>query len=433
MGFTKISFIYFFATVAVAAYYAVPKRYGNTAMAILSLIYYAYVGLTGTAVAAVCATVTYVGGILTEKHRHDGQSNVCAAATIGILIAILCLMKYGKASMQPGISFFTFRAISYIADIRRGTPAEKDGDVFIAWFMLFPIMIAGPIVRYDELRGELTDRTASAGDVSDGIARFAVGLFKKTLIADSLYAVCAVYKSQTAPSTLFAWLYAVSYTLYIYYDFSGYSDMAIGLGRIFGFHFPENFDYPYISASISEFWRRWHISLGRWFRDYVYIPLGGSRHGRIRTALSLAAVWILTGMWHGASWNFVIWGAWYGVLIISEKLLYPHFRSHAYTVAAIVTGFVIFDGGTVAGAFTTLGRMIGIGAAPYDPMSLYYLGSNAILLTAAAVGATPIIRRLTRRIKHTAVLRPVAVSASLILSTAYTVSGTFNPFLYSRF
>ena len=312
---------------------------------------------------------------------------------------------------------------------------------------MFPQLIAGPIVRYADIEPQLKERRSTPAMVAAGAQRFVLGLGKKVLIANVLYQLITVYKATTQPSVLYSWMYAAAYMLHIYFDFSGYSDMAIGLGKIFGFTFAENFNYPYISRSVTEFWRRWHMSLGSWFRDYVYIPMGGNRVAPARRYLNILVVWMLTGLWHGADWNFVLWGLFFAVFLILEKgfLLKPLQRlpvlSHLYTLLLVAVSFVIFDSAGLSEAAAHLGRMFGAGGVPLATgEALYYLGSYAVTFIIAIIGATPYPTRWMNRLSEgpktgrvLAVAAPVALMALLAVVTAYLVDGSFNPFLYFRF
>ena len=312
---------------------------------------------------------------------------------------------------------------------------------------LFPQLIAGPIVRYSDIAEQLKGRIHTMGKTAQGIRRFILGLGKKILIANLLGELCSIFRASDDKSILFFWLYAVAYTLHVYFDFSGYSDMAIGLGKLFGFDFLENFNYPFISKSITEFWRRWHMSLGTWFRDYVYIPLGGSRVCLPRHLFNIFLVWMLTGFWHGAAWNFVIWGLYFALLLILEKiwileiLKKSHVLNRIYVLTAAVISFVIFDATDMSQAFSYLKAMFGTGGYPLtSAASSYYFRSYFVVLMIALLGATPIPKSFCRRIQQwktgTAVMlfaEPLALSALLLICTAFLVDGSFNPFLYFRF
>ena len=352
-------------------------------------------------------------------------------------------------ALPIGISFYTFQTLSYTIDVYRGEVAVQRSLLKLATYIaLFPQLIAGPIVRYSDVERELFSRRTGIRDVSDGLSRFVIGLSKKVLIANQLGALVAALRSTGESSVLMYWVIAVAFALQIYFDFSGYSDMAIGLGRVFGFHFPENFRYPFIAKSITEFWRRWHISLGSWFRDYVYIPLGGSRVAKGRQILNIFVVWFLTGLWHGAAWNFVLWGLYFAVFLFVEKLWLhkyleklPAAVGHVYLLAVTVFSFVIFNGAGLQGVMTDLGGMLGLaGGGLVSEQTLYYLSGYAVLLIAAFVGATPVVKIAVERFGKSKVgtavmpvVQPIVLLLLLAVCTAYLVDGSFNPFLYFRF
>ena len=352
-----------------------------------------------------------------------------------------------QIALPIGISFYTFQILSYAVDVYRGdTPAQRNPIDLALYIAMFPQLIAGPIVRYTDIAAQLRDRRTTPDDAAAGARRFVLGLAKKTLLANVLGELVSAYGAAKEATVLFTWLYAVAFLLQIYYDFSAYSDMAIGLARIFGFRLTENFNYPYCSASVTEFWRRWHISLGSWFRDYLYIPLGGSRVGKGRLLLNLLLVWAATGLWHGAAWTFVLWGLFYAVLLIVEKLaLLPVLQrhrifGHCYTLLLVLLGFVLFDAPDVSAAFARIGAMFGVGGGLAGTEALYYLRSYAVVLVLAALGATPLPKLLTAKAGQTraghavvSVLEPLVLAALLVVCTAYLVDGSFNPFLYFRF
>ena len=353
-----------------------------------------------------------------------------------------------RVALPIGISFYTFQILSYVVDVHRGTVAAQRNLIDLGTYIaMFPQLIAGPIVRYADIEPQLKERRSTPAMVAAGAQRFVLGLGKKVLIANVLYQLITVYKATTQPSVLYSWMYAAAYMLHIYFDFSGYSDMAIGLGKIFGFTFAENFNYPYISRSVTEFWRRWHMSLGSWFRDYVYIPMGGNRVAPARRYLNILVVWMLTGLWHGADWNFVLWGLFFAVFLILEKgfLLKPLQRlpvlSHLYTLLLVAVSFVIFDSAGLSEAAAHLGRMFGAGGVPLATgEALYYLGSYAVTFIIAIIGATPYPTRWMQKLsagertgRVMAVAAPVVLLLLLAVVTAYLVDGSFNPFLYFRF
>ena len=351
-------------------------------------------------------------------------------------------------ALPIGISFYTFQILSYVIDVYRGNAAAQRNFVDLAAYVaMFPQLIAGPIVRYTDIAPQLKHRTHTLSDAAYGARRFIIGLSKKVLLANVLYELISAYKDGAETSVLFTWLYAAAYILHLYFDFSGYSDMAIGLGRIFGFYFPENFNYPYISASVTEFWRRWHMSLGSWFRDYVYIPLGGNRVSRGKWFRNIFIVWLLTGLWHGAAWTFILWGLFFALFLTAEKLWYGQalartkLLKHVYVLLLIVVSFVLFDAASVQDALRTIAALFGLGGLPLaDALSRYYLWSYTGVFLIAAVGATPLPVKILRQLKESrtgsiivSVLEPLVLLALLAAVTAYLVDGSFNPFLYFRF
>ncbi len=405
----------------------------------------------------VTILVGYVLGILTEK--YDKWKKFYLALAIIFSLGTLGYFKYAnffvenisavmgisvptfKIALPIGISFYTFQILSYNIDVYRGTVRAQKNPLYLGTYIaMFPQLIAGPIVRYKDVVSQLEHRSYSVGKAAEGIRRFVFGLSKKILIANVLGELCEAFRQSEQQSVLFYWMYAVAFSLHIYFDFSGYSDMAIGVGKLLGFDFMENFNYPYISKSITEFWRRWHISLGTWFRDYVYIPMGGSRVKPLRMFINIGVVWILTGFWHGAAWNFVLWGAFFAVLLMVEKLfLLKHLEktkiiSHLYVLFLVVISFVIFN----ATSLFELGRdfqgMFGMRGLPIiTTETLYYLKSYGVVFLIALLGATPIPKKFVSKIKAVQFLEPVALLLMLVIVTAYLVDGSFNPFLYFRF
>ena len=465
MLFSSIPFLYYFLPMVLGVYFVCPRRFRNGVLLAASLVFYAWGEPEFVWFMLLSIAQGYGFGLLAERWKNDPKrKNLPLAASLCISLGLLGWCKYAgffaqnlrqltgwdipviRVALPIGISFYTFQIISYVVDVWRGTvPAQKNLIDLAAYIAMFPQLIAGPIVRYADVREQLSTRRTTGQDLAAGLSRFVAGLSKKVLLANTLYALVTQFKAAGQRTVLFCWLYALAYVLHLYFDFSGYSDMAIGLGRIFGFHFPENFQYPYISRSVTEFWRRWHISLGTWFRDYVYIPLGGNRVPRTRWVLNLAVVWALTGLWHGAAWNFVAWGLLFAVLLLAEKLwlgewLHRHpALGHFYVLAAVLASFVLFDADSVAGALGVLAGMAGLAGLPAaDALSLYCLRSYAVLLLLAAVGSTPWPQRLWQRLAGRApwlcaVLGPVGLAVLLVLDTAFLVDGSFNPFLYFRF
>jgi len=358
-------------------------------------------------------------------------------AATGLSIPLL------RLALPVGISFYTFQSLSYTIDVYRGNvPVQRNPISFGAYVTLFPQLIAGPIVRYSDVARELDSRTHSWEDAMLGIRRFLVGLGKKVILADNFALLISLFRESGEKSVLFYWMYAIAFTLNIYFDFSGYSDMAIGLGRIFGFHFIENFNYPYLSKSITEFWRRWHMSLGSWFRDYVYIPMGGNRVPKWRWILNIFTVWMLTGFWHGAQWNFILWGLLFGMVLLIEKLVpaigkLPAAVKHIYVMLLVMLSFVLFNAETLSQAGQDLASLFGFGGLPaVTAQTLYYLRSYGLLFAVGFVGATPLVKNAALRIENSKigpVLEVLLLLGILLVATAYLVDGSFSPFLYFRF
>lgn len=468
MLFSSIPFLYYFLPCVLILYFAVPKCLKNSVILLSSLFFYAWGEPEYLIFMLISITQGYVFGILIERYHDRKWSKIFLAASVLISLGLLGYCKYAdffirnfnaatglsipllKIALPIGISFYTFQILSYVIDVyRRDAEAQKNYINLAAYIAMFPQLIAGPIVRYTDIAGQLENRKHSMDDIAAGIRRFLIGLSKKILIANILGELISIYKASQEKSVMFLWLYAIAYMLHVYFDFSGYSDMAIGLGRVFGFHFPENFNYPYISGSITEFWRRWHMSLGTWFRDYLYIPLGGNRRSTPRWLFNIFIVWMATGFWHGAEWNFVLWGILFAVLLMAEKLwllkilnqLKLHFFKHIYTLFLVTISFVIFDAVSVREAFSTIISMLGFSSLPAVSFeSIYYLKSYAVILMTAILGATPVMAGFIRRIRQMKYGTPVInvfelvyLTALLVVCTAYLIDGSFNPFLYFRF
>lgn len=468
MLFSSIPFLYYFLVIALALYLISPKKLKNTTLLLTSLFFYFWGERMYTLVMAASILFGYIFGLLIERFRNTKAKRPLTVLSVGVSLSFLIYFKYADFFAESfsavtglsvpllhtvlpiGISFYTFQIISYTVDVSKGERAQKNLVDLGAYITMFPQLIAGPIVRYSDISSELRARTYSVKDTAEGIRRFLFGLSKKVLIANQLGQLVSLYRTAEEPSVLFHWLYAVAFCLQIYFDFSGYSDMAIGLGRIFGFHFAENFEYPYISKSVTEFWRRWHISLGSWFRDYVYIPMGGNRCAKIRWVFNIFVVWFLTGMWHGAAWNFIVWGLYFAVFLILEKIwLLPYLKkskicSRLYLLTLVLVSFVIFNAASLSEALVDLAGLVGIGSGGKIPLAsteaLYYLRSFAPVILIAVVGATPLPKKLVQKFLTSPktgvlcnVLEPVVLLVLLLAVTAYLVDGSFNPFLYFRF
>ena len=464
MLFSSVPFLYFFLPITILLYLIVPKKGKNAVLLLMSLVFYAWGEKLLVLLFMLTILLGFLLGLGIEKFRGKPLSRWLLWLSVAIDLGLLGYFKYTdffigsfnsafgsnvpllNVILPIGISFYTFQILSYTVDVYRGTvPAQKNIIDLATYVALFPQLIAGPIVRYSDVAVQLKDRTHSLDKTAEGIRRFLIGLGKKVLIANVMGEVCTAFRASTDPSVLFYWLYAVCYTLQIYFDFSGYSDMAIGLGKAFGFDFMENFNYPYISASITEFWRRWHISLSSWFRDYVYIPLGGNRKGTAKQLRNILIVWMLTGLWHGAAWNFVLWGLLYAVLLINEKLwlkklLDKHkIIGHIYTLAAVVLGFVLFGAESLGQTVQDVAGLFSFGSLPIvSAEALYCLRSFGFMILIAMAGATPLPKLAAQKLaKHggklTAILEPAALAVLLLVVTGFLVDGSFNPFLYFRF
>ena len=462
MVFSSVPFLYVFLPVVLLCCFVVPKRFKNLVLLAASLFFYYYGERAYTSLLLISSLSDYLHSLYIEKHRGTQRAKIALISSIAVNLALLGFFKYAdflistvnsllhtsipllKVPLPIGISFFTFQTMSYTIDVYRGRVHAQKNLVTMGTFVcLFPQLVAGPIVRYSDIALELEQRSTTLDEVSAGARRFVVGLAKKVLVANAMGELCGLYRSAGEQTTLFALLYAAAFTIQIYYDFSGYSDMAIGLGLLFGFHFPENFNYPYLSRSVSEFWRRWHMTLGGWFRDYVYIPLGGNRVPRLLYIRNIFVVWALTGLWHGAAWNFVVWGLLFGVLLTAEKLFLDKWLQkcgrilpHVYVMAVVVLSFVLFNASSMQGALADIAAVLGLTGAPFaGTLSLYYLKSYAVLLAVSVVGCTPWPKKLALALPEgvRAVLEPVAMAVLLLLVTAYLVDGSFNPFLYFRF
>ena len=471
MVFSSLLFLFYFLPAVLVVYFIVPRKAKNIVLLIFSVFFYAWGEPVYILLMMFSICMDFFLGLWLERVRQNREraKKVLVLAVV-LNVALLAFFKYAdffvdnlnavtglaipslNIPLPIGISFYTFQAMSYLIDLYRGdVPVQRSIVAFGTYVSLFPQLIAGPIVRMRTVVGELADRRESFDDFSIGVKRFVAGLGKKVLIANTLGEVWSQVSAMEPDGlpVLTAWIGVLAYTFQIYFDFSGYSDMAIGLGRMFGFHFLENFDYPYISKSITEFWRRWHISLSSWFKEYVYIPLGGNRKGLSKQIRNILIVWLLTGFWHGASWNFVVWGLYFGVLLILEKLFLlrllqklPSFFQHAYTMLLVVLGWAVF-------AFDSLGDGLqfiralfgGYGQALWDGGALYLLYTNIILFIIAAIGSTPLPGRLWNRLDRRLEAHPVPlgalesalVASGMLLCVAFLVDASYNPFLYFRF
>ncbi len=462
MVFSSMTFIYYFLPLVLAGYFFTPNRFKNYALLFASLVFY-FVGEPAYILLLLGSVlVNYIVGLKIEKYRGKAASKWFLTFGIASDVLMLAIFKYFnffaenmnallkldikwvKIALPIGISFYTFQIMSYIIDVYRGEVKAQKNIGFLALYVsLFPQLIAGPIVRYKTIEAELTSRKHTTENFAYGVRRFIFGLLKKVIIANPLGTLWPLATLADQPTVLFYWLGAVGFMLQIYFDFSAYSDMGIGLGRIFGFHFLENFNFPYISKSITEFWQRWHMSLGTWFRDYLYIPLGGNRTSKLKWYRNIAIVWLATGIWHGADWNFILWGAIFGIILILEKHILLNVLSklpvafrHLYTLILVLFSFVLFNASSLNEAITVIGGMLGLSGIPlYSKASLYYLMSNKVLIIIAIIFSTPVTKIVWQRISTGKIGRfePVMLMLLLIAVTGFLVDSSFNPFLYFRF
>ncbi|MBE6537864.1 MAG: MBOAT family protein [Ruminococcaceae bacterium] len=466
MLFSSITYLFYFFAAFMILYFAVPFKLKNAVLLIFSLIFYAWGGVKYALLMVAAIFIGYTFGLLIEKFREKKRISLAFMwLAVTSILAFMLYFKYTnffidnfnkltgssidflQITLPVGISFYTFQTISYVIDVYRGVPAQKNLIDLAAYVSMFPQLIAGPIVRYVDVAAELKERTHSIDKVAEGIRRFVIGFGKKILIADRLSQLGDILRNTDEKSVLLYWVYGISVALYIYFDFSGYSDMAIGLGKMFGFKFLENFNYPYISKSATEFWRRWHMSLGSWFRDYVYIPLGGNRVSKLRHVFNIFVVWFLTGFWHGAAWNFIIWGLFFGVLLLIEKFFTLKYLEkskvlcHVYTLLAAVLSFVVFNATDMKEAFVYIGGMFGVGDIPLATTEiLYHLQSYAVIFLIAIVGATPIVKSTAIKLstsektgKIVNIIEPIFIISVFLVAVSYLVDGSFSPFLYFRF
>ena len=461
MLFSGIPFLYYFLPAVLLTYFLVPWKWKNLVLLLFSLVFYGWGEPKMLLLMVFTIAVFYLCGLAIGRSETPARKKFWVTLSAVTGLSLLGIFKYAdffigsinavtglsvpflRLALPVGISFYTFQSLSYTIDVYRGqVPAQKSLVNFAAYVTMFPQLIAGPIVRYADIARELENRSIHWEDIGCGVRRFLIGLGKKVILADNFALLCRLFRESGEPSVLFYWMYAIGFSLNIYFDFSGYSDMGIGLGRILGFHFVENFNYPFISKSITEFWRRWHMSLGTWFRDYVYIPMGGNRVSKGRWIFNIFTVWMLTGAWHGAAWNFVLWGLVFAVLLLAEKQLpvlqkLPVFLRRSYVLLAVVLTFVLFNADTIHQAGTDIASMFGMGGLPgVTKETVYYLKSFSLLLAAGIVGATPLVKRAAQRIYDTKIgsaLELIFLAAVLLVSTAYLVDGSFSPFLYFRF
>ncbi len=462
MVFSSTVFLFLFLPVTLIIYYnpiIKSRKFKNYFLLLASLIFYGYGEPLFIFLMLFSIFVNYCLGLKVAK-SNNRKMYVTFAYIFNL--SILFIFKYlaftldninylfntnffVKITLPIGISFFTFQILSYVIDVYRKPESVQKNILNVALYIsLFPQLIAGPIVRYETVADELTNRVENFSDFSSGIQRFVIGLGKKVLISNyvGLIADNIFYNmSVESISTMTAWIGAIAYTLQIYFDFSGYSDMAIGLGRMFGFHFNENFNYPYIASSITDFWRRWHISLSTWFRDYVYIPLGGNRVSNIRHILNLFIVWLFTGLWHGANWTFIVWGLFYFVLLLLEKktniIKKLGHLSYVYTLFFVIIGWIIFRSDNLLIAINYIGKMLGIGTCLFDRMALEYIKVTGLIIPIGIVLSTPLLKNIWNKLKININIKEVVKVFTIILIFIFSIltciSSTYNPFIYFNF
>lgn len=452
MLFSSITFIYIFLPVMLLIFYMTPGKAKNLVLLLGSLFFYGFETPKFLPIMLGCIFITYINGILIQKYRN----NIHFVISIILCLIPLVYFKYVnffleninsvfktdikllKVILPLGISFYTFQMISYLADVKRGKVEGEKSFIRLALYIsFFPQLIAGPIVKYTDIRAQIEKKNISAEGFSEGILYFVCGLGKKVLIANQLGELCNLYMPDNS-TVLMTWIYMLAYSLQVYFDFSGYSTMAIGIGKMFGFDLPVNFNYPFICSSIRDFWKRWHITLSSFFKEYVYIPLGGSRCGAAKTIRNLFVVWFLTGFWHGADWNFIIWGLYFFVLLILEKHVLKNMNKTVRQVATVLLvafSFVIFGAADLTELAKTIGNLFT--GAYADSRTLFVLRNYLVILVVAVVGSTPLVNTLyEKKIKNSraaAIAEPVFIVGVILLSTAYLIDGSFNPFLYFRF
>ena len=471
MVFSSLLFLFRYLPIVMALYFILPKKYRNALLFVASLVFYAWGEPIYVTLMIFSTVVDYTHGMLVQRYKDRGNIRAAKWAVASSMIINLALLGFFKYSdfliatvnsvfgaeipllnlpLPIGISFYTFQTMSYTVDVYRGdAKVQKNIISFGAYVALVPQLIAGPIVQYKTIAEQLDTRRENFDDFSEGVTRFMMGLGKKVLLANNagiIWDTVLASNLDTLP-VLTAWIGIIAYSFQIYFDFSGYSDMAIGLGKMLGFHFLENFNYPYMSKSITEFWRRWHISLGTWFRDYVYIPLGGNRKGPAKHIINICIVWFLTGLWHGANWNFILWGVYFGALLIIEKFFLlkllkklPGVVSHIYTLFFVVISWAIFAIEDMSKLGKFIAAMFGAGGSFADNTSMYLLITNAVLFVILAIAATPAPKHLAGKLLTKlgenptgTLIKNVTFAAILIISTAYLVDASYNPFLYFRF
>ena len=460
MLFSSITFLYYFLPILLIIYLIVPNKLKNLILFIFSLLFYFYGEPKYIIILLLSCLVNYISARLIE--RYNKQSKIILVLTISYNIIQLLYFKYTdffisnintifntniallRVIMPIGISFFTFQTLSYVVDVyRKDVKASKSFIDFATYVSLFPQLVAGPIVRYKTIAEELKKRKTTYDTFGNGVKRFIIGLAKKILIANVIGELCSALVTMESPTVISSWISAISFTLQIYFDFSGYSDMAIGLGLMFGFHFLENFNYPFIAKSITDFWRRWHISLSSFFRDYVYIPLGGNRVNYIKWFRNLFVVWFLTGFWHGAAWNFIIWGLYFAVLLVLEKKLWGKYLEktkifkHIYTLFFVVISFVIFNANSLSEVINSLKNMFCLSSLEFiNKETIYHIRNYLVIIVIALIASTPFIKNIFNKTKNNKLLDALEIIyyfVLFIIITAFLIDSSFNPFLYFRF
>ena len=469
MVFSSITFLFYFLPIVLLSYYLVPKKVKNIVLLISSLFFYFWGEPKNILIMILMIFVSYIGGLVIDKLREKKSKFIKLFLFIIIVIDLSALFYFKYIDflirninlylenkidligviLPIGISFFTFQIISYLIDVYRGdTKVQKNIFKLALYVSLFPQLIAGPIVRYKDVAEQIDERTHTIEKFSNGIRRFVIGLSKKVLIANILGELAGAFGTSSDGTIVFYWLYAIANMLQIYFDFSGYSDMAIGLGKMFGFEFLENFNYPYIATSITDFWRRWHMTLSSWFKDYVYIPLGGNRKGLKRQIINIFIVWFLTGLWHGANWNFILWGVYFGTILLIEKVFLlkvldktPKVINRIYVLFTVLISFILFSNEDLNIALQNIKGLFVSDVGFISNVSLYYLTSYLVVILIGIIGSTPLLKNLINKLssknekikKVINVLEPVVLTMLLIISVSYIIDGSFNPFLYFRF
>lgn len=463
MVFASITFLYYFLPIFLILYFIFPKKYKNIVLLIFSFIFYFYGEPKYILLMLIEVFFSYFMTLSLEKNKSKSLLGII----ISFHIFLLCVFKYfnfiitninsifgGNISLLNivlpiGISFYTFQIISYEVDVYRGkVKASKSLIDYMTYVFLFPQLIAGPIVRYETISKELKSRKVTLEDFSYGVNRFIIGLFKKVVIANNIGELCNILNNSSEVSVLLYWALGISYMLQIYFDFSGYSDIAIGIGRMIGFKFPENFNYPYIANSVTDFWRRWHMTLSSWFRDYVYIPLGGNRVSTLKHIRNILVVWMLTGLWHGASWNFIIWGIYFGVILIIEKYCLnkvleklPRVIRNIYAMFIVMISFIIFSSDDISSALVAIKGLFSFSSLKFsNDFIIYYIRSYGVILIGGLVLCTPLIKNVINKLRENKILNyiinifeVIILVLILVVITSMLIDSSYNPFLYFRF